>query len=123
MGNLVAAQASSRLAAWQRTTMVRGGHEVVGFIRFAFRDVVIVLAQGRPHAIARCNPCPGASCSNLRAISVRTFLVTASRAGSRRSTIPTTSATIRLTIVASSLDRGTFLERVTVPPSSTGGVP
>jgi hypothetical protein len=66
VNNLVAAQASLRLAAWLRATMVRGGHDLVGFIRFAFRDVAIVLAQGRPHAIARCSPCPGASCSNLR---------------------------------------------------------
>jgi hypothetical protein len=123
MGNLVAAQASLRLASWPHATMVRGAHDVVAFIRFAFRDVAIVLAQGRPHAIARCNPCPGASCSSRSAISVRTLLVTASRAGSRRSTIPTTSATTPLTIAASSLDRGAFLDRVTVPPSSTEGVP
>jgi hypothetical protein len=69
--------------------------ELAGFIRLAFRDAAIVLAHGRPHATARCKPSPGASCSNLTAISVTTFLVPASHAGSRRSTIPTTSATKR----------------------------
>lgn len=82
------------------------GHDAAAFIRFAFRNAVILLARGRPHAIARCDPRPGASSSSLRAISVKTVLVTASRAGSRRSTIPTTPATTRLTITASSRDRG-----------------
>jgi hypothetical protein len=47
MGNLVAAQAYLRLAAWLRAIMVWGDHDVVGVVRFAFRDVAIVLAEGQ----------------------------------------------------------------------------
>jgi hypothetical protein len=73
------AGAHRRMAQRHRCGLL--GHDAAGFIRFAFRVAAIVPAEAKPHAIARCNPCPGAPCSNLSTISVRTFLVAASRTG------------------------------------------